>query len=96
MIRVEIQVDDRGRFSVGALAQPQRTQQPGRPASTSHLQPAADVDEALDIARTLLGGSQESADEASFGRGYRKAAPLPFTDATSEPDVQGRKYGEGR
>ena len=90
MIRVEIVVDDRGRVSVGEI--PQRTQQPGRPASTSHLQPAKDVDEALDIARNLFGGSQESAEQASFGRGYRKAAPLPFTDATQEPDIQTKKY----
>ena len=90
MIRVEIQVDDRGRFSVGALPQSQRTQQPGRPASTSHLQPASDVEDALDRAREILTGAEREADE-QMGVGYNRAKPL-FSDATETPNVQTKKY----
>jgi hypothetical protein len=89
MIRVEIVVDDRGRVSVGAIPQPQRTQ-PVRPESTSHLQPAADVDDALEQARDILTGAERDADE-QMGVGYNRAKPL-FSDATLEPNVQPKKY----
>jgi len=85
MIRVEIQVDDRGRVSVGEIPQPQRTQ-PGRPASTSHLQPAADMDDALEKAREILTGAERKADE-QMGVGYNRAKPL-FSDATEIPSTQ--------
>ena len=84
MIRVEIQVDDRGRVSVGEI--PQQPTQPGRPASTSHLQPAADVDDALEKAREILTGAEREADE-QMGVGYNRAKPL-FTDATEIPSTQ--------
>ena len=82
MIRVEIQIDDRGRFLVGQI--PQRTQS-GRPAS-NYLQPAADVDDALEKAREILTGAERKADE-QMGVGYNRAKPL-FSDATEIPPTQ--------
>jgi hypothetical protein len=86
------------RYAVGEFTPPQAQRgAPNRPAvSQANTQPAMqearDLDEALDIARNLFGGSQESAEQESFGRGYRRAAPLPFTDATEIPNTQARKY----
>ena len=87
MIRVEIQIDDRGRFLVGQI--PQRPQ-PGRTASTSHLQPAADLDNALEKAREILTGAERETDE-QMGVGYNRAKPL-LSDATETPSVQTKKY----
>jgi len=82
MIRVEIQVDDGGRLLVGQI--PQRPQ-PGRPAS-NYLQPASDVNAALEKARGILTGAEREAD-ASLKRGYNRAQPL-FSDATEIPSTQ--------
>jgi len=86
MIRLEIQVDDRGRVSVGEIPQRPQPAQPGRPASTSHLRPAADVEDALEKAREILTGAEREADE-QMGVGYNRAKPL-FTDATEIPSTQ--------
>ena len=101
-MHIAIHRDDKtGRFQVGEFTPPKATMvAPNRPAvsprsnqpSMPAMQEARDLNEALDIVRNLFGGSQEEAADASFGRGYRKAAPLPFTDATQVPDVQGKKY----
>ena len=85
------------RYVVGEFTPPHAQRvAPNRQANTQPkmpaMQEARDLDEALEIARSLFGGNQEEAAEASFGRGYRKAAPLPFTDSTSEPNVETRKY----
>ena len=87
MIRVEIQVDDGGRLLVGQI--PQRSQ-PDRPAITSHLQQAADVDDALEKAREILTGAERQAD-VQMGVGYNRAKPL-LSDATETPSVQTKKY----
>jgi len=101
-MHIAIHRDDKtGRFQVGEFTPPkatmvasnrpavsQRSNQPAMPAMSE----ARDLDEAMDIARSLFGGNQEEAAEASFGRGYRKAAPLPFSDATQVPNVQTKKY----
>ena len=78
------------RYAVGEFTPPQA--QRVAPNRSTAMQEARDLDEALDIARNLFAGSEEEASESSFGRGYRRAAPLPFTDARQEPDVQGKKY----
>lgn len=96
---VAIHYDEKTRrYAVGEFTPPKAQRvAPYRPAvSQANTQPAMqearDLDEALDIARSLFGGNQEEAAEASFGRGYRRAAPLPFTDTTSEPNSEVQKY----
>jgi hypothetical protein len=61
-------------------------------ANQPALQPAADLDAALDIARQLFGGGADAAAESDFRKGYKKASPFPFTDATEIPSVESKKY----
>jgi len=86
-MHIAISLDDKGRYSVGAISQlpvqvrasgaaitPGNTNRAAVPQASASRQ-AKDIEDALNIARSLLTGD-EQAEQDQFAKGYSRPAPL--------------------